>query len=142
MSVLQSAMAAKEASIYLAAISTDIKNNALQAIANELKKNTHAIIQANTADLQRSQEEHLPAPLLKRLKFDEAKIQEVIAGIESLIKLPDPVGNTLLATQLDDALTLYKVSCPIGVIGVIFESRPDALVQISTLCLKRQYSAT
>jgi len=136
MSVLQSAMAAKEASIYLAAISTDIKNNALQAIANELKKNTHAIIQANTADLQRSQEEHLPAPLLKRLKFDEAKIQEVIAGIESLIKLPDPVGNTLLATQLDDALTLYKVSCPIGVIGVIFESRPDALVQISTLCLK------
>ena len=136
MSVLQSAMAAKEASIYLAAISTDIKNNALLTIAQALQKNIHAIVQANSIDLERSQQENLPAPLLKRLKFDEAKIQEVIAGIESLIKLPDPVGNTLLATELDTALTLYKVSCPIGVIGVIFESRPDALVQISTLCLK------
>ena len=136
MSVLQSAMAAKEASIYLAAISTDIKNNALLTIAQALQKNIHAIVQANSIDLERSQQENIPAPLIKRLKFDEAKINEVIAGIESLIKLPDPVGNTLLATQLDDALTLYKVSCPIGVIGVIFESRPDALVQISTLCLK------
>ena len=130
MSVLQSAMAAKEASIYLAAVSTSVKNKALQIIADEIKKNVEAIIQANTNDIQRSQEEHLPAPLLKRLKFDQAKINEVIAGIESLIALPDPVGNTLLATELDNALTLYKVSCPIGVIGVIFESRPDALVQI------------
>ncbi|MGB4270002.1 MAG: glutamate-5-semialdehyde dehydrogenase [Spirochaetota bacterium] len=136
MSVLQSAKAAKEASIYLAAVSTSIKNNALQAIANEMKKNANAIIQANAIDMQRSQEEHLPAPLLKRLKFDQTKINEVIAGIESVMTLPDPVGNTLLATELDNALTLYKVSCPIGVIGVIFESRPDALVQISTLCLK------
>jgi len=136
MSVLQSAMAAKEASIYLAAVSTDIKNNALLTIAQELQKNSQAIVQANSIDLERSQKENIPAPLIKRLKFDEAKINEVIAGIESLIKLPDPVGNTLLATELDNALTLYKVSCPIGVIGVIFESRPDALVQISTLCLK------
>jgi glutamate-5-semialdehyde dehydrogenase len=74
--------------------------------------------------------------LLKRLKFDEGKIADCIAGIESLIKLDDPVGRTLSATELDRGLQLYKVSCPIGVIGVIFESRPDALVQISTLCLK------
>ncbi len=136
MSVLQSAMAAKNASIYLAAVSTSIKNNALQAIASQLKEHAKTIIDANTVDVQRSQQENLPAPLLKRLKFDQARINEVVAGIESLITLPDPVGNTLLATELDDALTLYKVSCPIGVIGVIFESRPDALVQISTLCLK------
>lgn len=136
MSVLQSAIAAKDASIYLAAVSTDIKNNALKALTLGLQKNSQEIVQANRTDIERSQQENLPAPLLKRLKFDEAKIHEVIAGIESLINLPDPVGNTLLATQLDDALTLYKVSCPIGVIGVIFESRPDALVQISTLCLK------
>ncbi len=58
------------------------------------------------------------------------------AGIDSLIKLDDPVGKTLAATELDKGLELYKVSCPIGVVGVIFESRPDALVQISTLCLK------
>lgn len=136
MNVVQSAKAAKEASIHLAAIPTEIKNNALDLIAKELANNMDSILQANKLDIERSTSEHIPAPLLKRLKFDETKINEVIAGIESLIKVSDPVGNTLLATQLDDALTLYKVSCPIGVIGVIFESRPDALVQISTLCLK------
>lgn len=136
MNVVQSAKAAKDASIHLAAVPTEIKNNALDLIAKELDNHIDLIIHANLQDLERSTSEHIPAPLLKRLKFDETKINEVIAGIESLIKLSDPVGNTLLATQLDDALTLYKVSCPIGVIGVIFESRPDALVQISTLCLK------
>ena len=57
-------------------------------------------------------------------------------GINSLIKLEDPIGKRLMATELDEGLNLYKISCPIGVIGIIFESRPDALVQISTLCLK------
>ncbi|MGQ9843207.1 MAG: glutamate-5-semialdehyde dehydrogenase [Spirochaetota bacterium] len=136
MNVVKSAKATKEASIHLAAIPTEIKNNALDLIAKELANNMDSILQANQLDIERSTSEHIPAPLLKRLKFDETKINETIAGIESLIKLSDPVGNTLLATQLDDALTLYKVTCPIGVIGVIFESRPDALVQISTLCLK------
>ena len=74
--------------------------------------------------------------LLKRLKFDENKINDVCSGIENLIKLDDPAGKTLYAIQMDKGLDLYKVSCPIGVIGIIFESRPDALVQISTLCLK------
>lgn len=136
MNIMQSAKAAKKASVYLAAVTPNSKNNALQLIARELHNNVALIKQANETDVERSKKENLPAPLLKRLVFDDAKINEVIAGIESLMTLPDPVGKTLLATRLDDALTLYKVSCPIGVIGVIFESRPDALVQISTLCLK------
>jgi glutamate-5-semialdehyde dehydrogenase len=73
---------------------------------------------------------------LKRLRFDEDKINQACGGLASLIKLADPVGVTLSAMELDEGLELYKVSCPIGVIGVIFESRPDALVQISSLCLK------
>lgn len=77
-------------------------------------------------------------PLLKRLKFDEGKIEDVIQGIKSLIALDDPVNVTQAITELDDGLELYRVSCPIGVIGIIFESRPDALVQISTLCLKAE----
>ena len=85
--------------------------------------------------MQRSAREPA-APLLKRLKFDQAAIADVVDGINSLIKLEDPVGKTLLATELDDGLELYKTTCPIGVVGVIFESRPDALVQISTLGLK------
>lgn len=127
---------AKGASIKLAAIHTDVKNAALKSIADSLIARSAEIVAANKLDLLASEAENLAAPLLKRLKFDEEKIQEVVSGILSLIELKDPVGQVLDATELDTGLELYKISCPIGVIGVIFESRPDALVQISTLCLK------
>ncbi len=130
------AQSVQHAAIQLSALSTEQKNNALKTIAEYLKDNMEDIIAANEKDVAISKENNLSAPLLKRLYFDEKKINKVIAGIESLINLPEPVGNTLSATELDEGLELYKVSCPIGVIGVIFESRPDALVQISTLCLK------
>jgi len=130
------ARAAKAASIPLAAIDTQTKNRALAAIGEALAAHRAEIVAANQVDLARAAETKLAAPLLKRLKFDEAKLQGVIDGITSLIALPDPVGATQMATELDAGLELYRVSCPIGVIGVIFESRPDALVQISTLCLK------
>ncbi|NLC68541.1 MAG: glutamate-5-semialdehyde dehydrogenase [Clostridiaceae bacterium] len=136
MKIEEMAARAREASIMLAACSTGLKNNALKAIADGLTCRKDEIIRANVLDLERSSREGIPAPLLKRLKFDENKIADVIDGIYSLIKLDDPVGRTLMATRLDEGLELYKVSCPIGVVGVIFESRPDALVQISTLCLK------
>ena len=136
MKIQESAQAAKQASIELAALSSEVKNKALLAIAHELVKQSVAIVKANAKDIERSTQEKLDAPLLKRLKFDESKIKETVAGIQSLIKLAEPVGETLMSTELDKGLELYKVSCPIGVIGVIFESRPDALVQISTLCLK------
>jgi glutamate-5-semialdehyde dehydrogenase len=136
MSIEALAKQAKKAAIQLAAVKTSVKNAALAEIVNALKQNIDKIISANKKDLADAEKNKLSAPLLKRLKFDENKIADVIAGIESLIKLDDPVGKTLSATELDKGLALYKVSCPIGVIGVIFESRPDALVQISTLCLK------
>lgn len=136
MSMDELARRVKEASIQLAAADTDLKNKALARITESLQYHKEEIIRANQEDLIRSEKENLAAPLLKRLKFDEAKIQDVVDGIHSLIELEDPVGKTLLATELDEGLELYKVTCPIGVIGVIFESRPDALVQISTLCLK------
>lgn len=136
MSMNDLARRVKEASIKLAAAETELKNKALVQIAESLKHSKEEIVRANREDLSRSEKEHLPAPLLKRLKFDEAKIKDVVDGIYSLIELEDPVGKTLLSTELDDGLELYKVTCPIGVIGMIFESRPDALVQISTLCLK------
>ena len=136
MAMNEIAVQAREASISLAACNTTIKNKALASIAELLKNRKDEIFTANQEDLRRSQEENLAAPLLKRLKFDEGKIEDVIDGINSLIGLEDPVGKTILSTELDDGLNLYRVSCPIGVIGIIFESRPDALVQISTLCLK------
>ena len=127
---------AGEASVKMAALSGEVKNNALFKIADALLANSKRIIEANQHDLERSEKENLASPLLKRLKFDEKKINDVVEGIKSLKGLEEPVGKTLMANMLDDELELFKVTCPIGVIGIIFESRPDALVQISTLCLK------
>ena len=130
------ASSAKKTSIRLAAVDSKKKNSALKAISAAIKHHIKEIIEANKLDIGKAVKENISAALLKRLKFDESKIAEVCSGIDNLINLDDPTGKTLYAMQMDKGLDLYKVSCPIGVIGVIFESRPDALVQISTLCLK------
>ena len=132
----QMAAGAKHASIHMGALSEQTKNAALKAIAEALRSEKGRIIQANEADIAQARRENLKAVLLKRLRFDDAKLAESIEQVESLVKLQDPVGRTLSHTELDEQLQLYKVSCPIGVLGVVFESRPDALVQISTLALK------
>lgn len=136
MTISDMAIKAKKASIILAATEGETKNKALKAIAEALDSRRDEIIDANRLDLEQSEKEALAPPLLKRLKFDSGKIDGVIDGITSLIGLEEPVGKTTMAKELDEGLELYRVTCPIGVIGVIFESRPDAFVQISTLCLK------
>lgn len=136
MNISETCKEVKAASLKLAAIDKETKNKALLNIAKVLGEHKEEIFKANQIDMARSLEANVASVLLKRLKFDENKLSEVIDGIYSLAKLPDPVGKTLSSTELDDGLELYKVTCPIGTIGVIFESRPDALVQISTLCLK------
>ena len=136
MDIRQTAARAKSAAIQLAAVSSEVKNRALARIAQALEAAAADIVAANQADLSRAGREQLAPPLLKRLRFDEAKIQEACTGLKSMIALADPVGITQSAMELDEGLELFRVSCPIGVIGVIFESRPDALVQISALCLK------
>jgi len=136
MDIQQTAASAKKAATQLAAVSADIKNAALSEIARALKAHAKEIVAANQEDLQQAENDNLAPPLLKRLRFDQSKIEAVCTGIDRLIDLDDPVGQTLGALELDQGLELFKVSCPIGVIGVIFESRPDALVQISSLCLK------
>lgn len=127
---------AKDASFIMATLSTEQKNNALKVIMNKLKNSSKEIFDANAIDVKNAEEANLPTPLLHRLKFNEDKLATVCEGIEGMIGLCDPVGKIQLHTSLDDGLELYKISSPIGVIGVIFESRPDALVQIASLCLK------
>jgi glutamate-5-semialdehyde dehydrogenase len=134
--VMELARQVKEASIKLAGVDTELKNKALARIAEAIQHRKSEIIDANQEDMQRSKADGLSQPLLKRLKFDDTKIADAIDGLHSLIALEDPVGKTLLSAELDEGLELYKVTCPIGVIGVVFESRPDALVQISSLCAK------
>lgn len=130
------AIKAKEASRLMAVLSTETKDKALAGISRALLDSSESIFEANREDIGLAEKTGLETPLLKRLKFDEAKLKDVRSGIEGLIGLEDPVGKKLLHTTLDDGLELYKVTCPIGVIGVIFESRPDALVQIASLCVK------
>lgn len=136
MDIITAAKKAKEASYATAQLSGEQKNRALKNIAEALKANAQEIFEANEHDLEQAEKDGLSQPIIKRLSFKQAKLNEVISGLESLIRLPEPVNRTLMSRELDDGLRLYRVSCPIGVIGVIFESRPDALVQISALCLK------
>lgn len=120
----------------MAASSGKLRNKALLAAAEALVTNTSAIFEANREDLEAAEKLGVAPAVMKRLKFDDAKLDDVISGIRQLVDLPDPLGNVSLARELDEGLTLYRVSCPIGIIGVIFEARPDALVQISSLCIK------
>jgi glutamate-5-semialdehyde dehydrogenase len=135
-SVASVAIRAKEAALRMQGIPHKIRNEALLAIARALEAAKDRIIAANLLDLKRAEESNLPSPMIKRLKYDDQKIEESINSLNSLINLEDPIGKTLMITELDEGLLLEKVTCPIGVICVIFESRPDALVQISSLCIK------
>ena len=120
----------------MAATPVEVRNAALAGIKEALLASSDAIFAANEADLAAAEAEGVAPAVVKRLRFDEHKLADVCAGIDDTIALADPVGRTLLARELDEGLTMVRESCPIGVIGVIFEARPDALVQISTLCLK------
>lgn len=120
----------------LAANAEENRNRALQAVSKALLANQDAVFAANQADMEQAELDGVAGPILKRLKFDDTKLRDVTAGIRDLINLPDPLFRTQFTRELDEGLVLKRVTCPIGVIGVIFEARPDALIQISSLCIK------
>ena len=120
----------------MAANAEENRNKALQAVSEALLANQEMIFTANKEDMEQAEKDGVSGPVLKRLKFDEGKLKDVTAGIGDLVNLPDPLFQTHFKRELDEGLTLQRVTCPIGVIGVIFEARPDALVQISALCIK------
>jgi glutamate-5-semialdehyde dehydrogenase len=136
MSATNQAKEANKAAIKLASVTTKAKNKALKNITRALRKNKKKIIDANKKDLGTAHKNHLKYSMMKRMKVSNSKLKEMIENVNTVAKLEDPVNKTLAITELDKNLILNKVSCPIGVIGIIFESRPDALVQISSLCLK------
>ena len=136
MKVTQQVKLAKEASIKLAVLPTNVKNKALSAIAKSIEKNSKKIIEANKKDLELAEKQKLNKVMIDRLRIGNGKIHEMAEEIKNVAKLDDPVGKTLSQIELDKGLMLYQVTCPIGVIGAIFESRPDAAAQISALCLK------
>jgi len=127
---------AKSASLQLAHLSADVKNTVLEEVASAIEGGCSSILQANIKDLEFAQNENISGPLIARLRLNENKIMGMAKGIRSVISLEDPVGQQQMAIEMDEGLTLYRVTCPIGVIGAIFESRPDAVPQISSLCFK------
>lgn len=136
MNIKEETLQMKQASPLLAATPLEQRNRALENIRESLTAHKEDIFAANRKDLSLAEENGVPQAVKKRLKFDEGKLSDVTAELTSLLSLPDPIGKVTLKRQLDEGLTLTRITCPIGVIGVIFEARPDAMVQISSLCLK------
>lgn len=131
---------AKDASIGLSVLPTEVKDRALRVMADALDSSREQILEANAMDLEQAKamldSGEISGSMYKRLKIDGSKIDGMIAGIEDVIGLPNPVGEVMSALDLDDGLTLYQIRCPIGMLGMIFESRPDVVPQIMSLCLK------
>ncbi len=140
MDFIKIAQAAKEAALKAVDMSTETKNSALIAVADELEKNKQQIFEANALDLKQAEElvksGEISNATFNRLKLNENKMRDMLQGIRDIAKLEDPINKKLLVRELDKDLTLYKISCPIGVLGIIFEARPDVIAQISSLAIK------
>ena len=126
----------RQAARTLASLSTQQKNDAIEAIAQALEAAAAEITAANDLDLKAALEDNLAKPLYGRLKLDAVKLRGAIGGVRDVAKLPDPAGALQIHRELDDGLVLKRIACPLGVLGIIFESRPDAVMQISTLAVK------
>ena len=124
------------AAMKLAVLSTAAKNEAIEAIASALELAQDEIIQANVADCEVAASEGIAKPLYKRLQLDEHKLRDNVAGVRDIGKLSDPVGSIQIHRKLDTGLILKRVTCPLGVLGVIFEARPEAAIQIASLAIK------
>ncbi len=134
--IVKIAQQTRQAARRLAILSTSEKNQAIEAIAQALEAAAGDILAANAADCQAAEAAGIPKALYSRLKLDETKLKAAIAGVRDVGRLPDPVGAVQIHQQLDDRLVLKRVACPLGVLGVIFEARPDAVIQITSLAIK------
>ena len=140
MDFVEIAKQAKMASLEIADLSEDIKNSALLKIAENIESEKDEIFKANKEDLLAAESlvssGEITQSTFNRLKLDENKLRDMVKGIRDIANLPNPINKKLLVRELDENLTLYKISCPIGVLGIIFEARPDVIAQISALAIK------
>ena len=140
MDFIEIAKNAKEAGLKISALNVKIKNDALNCIAKSFEEHKQEIFDANKQDLELAktlvEEGKISNSTYNRLKLDENKMRDMIQGVRDIANLEDPIGKVLLNRELDEGLVLQKVSCPIGVLGIIFEARPDVISQISALAIK------
>ena len=135
-SLIEIARQTRTAAGKLAVLSTEARNSALEAIAQALETAIPLIIAANEVDLKAAVADNIAPALYARLKLGESKLQAAIAGVRDVAKLADPVGINQIHRELDEGLILKRVTCPLGVLGIIFEARPEALIQITSLAIK------
>ena len=129
----ENALAAKD---FLATVTTEQKNKALLAIAAALRANSETIILENKKDLENGKAAGLNDGLLDRLMLNEARINDIASAAENVASLPDPCGRLLDEIKRPNGLDIKKISVPIGVIGIIYEARPNVTVDAAGLCLK------
>src|SRR3989344_5885388 len=136
----QKATAARASFLAMSKSTSAQRSKALKILARKLAKEKNRVFTANGKDIAFAdklvKEGQMAASLIKRLRVDKPKLNEIIKEVNGVNAQPDPAGKTLSAIELDKGLELFQISVPIGVICTIFESRPDALVQISSLCIK------
>ncbi|MFM6311776.1 MAG: glutamate-5-semialdehyde dehydrogenase [Dolichospermum sp.] len=126
----------RQAASKLAILSSEGKNQAIEAIAQGLESAKDDILQANLADCQAAIATGIAKPLYKRLQLDEHKLRNAIAGVRDVGKLDDPIGQVQINREIDNSLILKRITCPLGVLGIIFEARPEAAIQIVSLAIK------
>lgn len=134
--VLQKAKLAKETARVISSLTTEQKNHALRIMADALVTEQVSIIEANTLDLQRGQETGLGSSLLDRLALNPKRIESMAEGLRQIAGLPDPIGDQLEVFNRPNGLKIEKIRVPLGVIGIIYEARPNVTVDAAGLCLK------
>lgn len=134
--LVQSARRARNAAGPLSLVSTETKNAALKAMAAAVRRDAPSILKANALDVRLPAGRQAPPAMINRLRLDESKIEAIARSLENIAALPDPVGRILADNKRPNGLRIQKVSVPIGVILIIFESRPNVTADCMGLCLK------
>ncbi len=134
--IINQGMKAKKASRFLATASTQLKNEALLQMADELVNHTEKILEANQIDLQNGREKGLSSAMIDRLALTEARIKDIAKGVREIAALPDPVGELIDASRRPNGMDISRIRTPLGVIGIIYESRPNVTADAAALCLK------
>src|SRR5260370_15929055 len=138
--VAEQASRARVASRALAKLSNQSRNELVMAVAKSIEGGSRKILEANERDCHVAEPAvsvgTMSSAMLARLRVSPRGVEEMATRVRDVARLPDPLGRRLAATELDDGLVLYKESCPLGVIGIVFESRPDVVPQVASLSLK------
>jgi glutamate-5-semialdehyde dehydrogenase len=134
--MLEQGRKARVAARYLATASTTVKNEALMAMADTLEANIPELLKANQVDLQNGREQGLTSALLERLALDDSRVKDMAQGLREIAALPDPVGEVLAMWRRPNGLEVGRIRTPIGVVGIIYESRPNVTADAAGLCLK------